>query len=109
MGISGGGKPWKFQISWFLVFELKEVCEEFSSINVPFMSEFKLNALTYIPGYVVKMLKRNTLEAVWDAPLFEAKYIELLNAEPEAVEKARILAVVSENASDWLKQYLCLL
>ena len=28
--------------------------------------------------------------------------MEILNAEPKAVEKARLLAVASENASDWL-------
>ena len=43
-----------------------------------------------------------TLQAAWDTPLFEAKYMELLNAVPEGVEKARLLAVASENASDWL-------
>ena len=33
--------------------------DEFSSIFVLYMSEFKLNTLTYISGYVLRMVKRN--------------------------------------------------
>ena len=44
-----------------------------------------------------------SLQAAWDTPLTEVKHQNLLNAETRPIEKARLLAVSSQNSSDWLK------
>ena len=41
-------------------------------------------------------------QKAWDAPLYEAKYQQLLDDEEDPVERARLLAVASDHASDWL-------
>ena len=43
-----------------------------------------------------------SVQALWDAPLYQKKYEELLKHQTAPAEKARLLAVASENASDWL-------
>ena len=42
-----------------------------------------------------------TVQALWDGPLHEKKYQDLLVDQPPP-EKARLLAVASEHSSDWL-------
>ena len=42
------------------------------------------------------------IQKAWDTPLYESKYQELLNQQSDSLERARLLAVASENASDWL-------
>ena len=41
-------------------------------------------------------------QKAWDVPLYEAKYQQLLDDEEDPVERARLLAVASDHASDWL-------
>ena len=43
-----------------------------------------------------------TVQALWDVPLQEKKYADLLNSQVAPAEKARLLAVASERSSDWL-------
>ena len=43
-----------------------------------------------------------SVQAHWDAPVYENMYQELLNNQTSPVEKARLLAVASDQASDWL-------
>ena len=49
----------------------------------------------------VEQPQNTSVQAFWDAPLHEKKYQELLSDQPP-LEKARLLAVASEHASDWL-------
>ena len=42
------------------------------------------------------------LQADWDASLFTKQYNNLLNQQTDPSEKARLLAVKLEQASDWL-------
>ena len=42
------------------------------------------------------------VQADWDKPLFEKVYKDLLERQISPYEKARLLAVASEHASDWL-------
>ena len=39
---------------------------------------------------------------LWDQPVYEQKYKQLLDAQSTTSEKARLLAVASPHASDWL-------
>ena len=43
-----------------------------------------------------------TLQAEWDRPVYEAKFQSLLNKQVTPVEQARLRAVSSEHAGDWL-------
>ena len=43
-----------------------------------------------------------SLQALWDKPLYGLKYSSLLDVQTLPVEKARLRAVASEHASDWL-------
>ena len=43
-----------------------------------------------------------TVQALWDTPLYNKKYLELLENQTLPVEKARLKAVVAEHSSDWL-------
>ena len=43
-----------------------------------------------------------SVQAAWDDPLQEKKYHDLLNKQTVPAEKARLLAVAAEHASDWL-------
>ena len=43
-----------------------------------------------------------SVQSYWDKPLCEHIYKDLLNSEVSPVEKARLVSVASEHASDWL-------
>ena len=42
------------------------------------------------------------MQGLWDTPLCDKKYLELLEDQTLPVEKARLKAVVAEHSSDWL-------
>ena len=44
-------------------------------------------------------------QSVWDKELYDYRYQNLLHSCPNTVEKARLLAVSSRSASDWLHAY----
>ena len=43
-----------------------------------------------------------SVQALWDAPIFEKKYNDILNNQTIPAERARLRAVASEHASNWL-------
>ena len=43
-----------------------------------------------------------TVQASWDAPLIDLTYDLLLTSQTRLVDRARLLAVAAEHASDWL-------
>ena len=42
------------------------------------------------------------MQASWDAPLIDLTYNQLLTRQTKLVDRARLLAVAAEHASDWL-------
>ena len=46
--------------------------------------------------------ENESVQVLWDAPLFKAKYSDLLEKQPLPAERARLKAVASEHSSDWL-------
>ena len=43
-----------------------------------------------------------SVQALWDEPIVQKKYYNLLNKQTVPAERARLIAVASEHASDWL-------
>ena len=43
-----------------------------------------------------------TVQTLWDQPVFEMRYQELLDNQPVPTEKARLIATHSEHSSGWL-------
>ena len=41
-------------------------------------------------------------QSEWDKPLFEVRFDQLLQSATSEAERVRLLAVSTENASDWL-------
>ena len=46
--------------------------------------------------------ENESVQVLWDAPLFKAKYNDLLEKQVLPAERARLRAVASEHSSDWL-------
>ena len=44
----------------------------------------------------------STVQSLWDQPVFEQRYQELLDNQPVPTEKARLMAIHSEHSSGWL-------
>ena len=49
-----------------------------------------------------KLPARKSVQAEWDVPLCNLKFDQLLSNQSEPVDQARLRAVSSEHASDWL-------
>ena len=43
-----------------------------------------------------------SVQTLWDQPIIEQKYQQLLDAQTTPTERARVIAVASPHASDWL-------
>ena len=44
----------------------------------------------------------SSVQAAWDSPILDTKFQVLLDSQIEAADQARLLAISSEHASDWL-------
>ena len=51
---------------------------------------------------LVTLPQNKIFQSEWDKSLYEQRYVNLLQNTYDDSEKARILSVSSENASDWL-------
>ena len=61
-------------------------------------------ALTFWPEltYEASQPENSPEQALWDAPIYEGQFKQLLDNQTASVEKARLLAVSSPHSSDWL-------
>ena len=48
------------------------------------------------------IIKNPIFQSEWDKPLYEARFDLLLHSATSEAERARLLSVTSEGASDWL-------
>ena len=74
--------------------------EIYNEVN-PFYESAKLRWLE-LAGPDINPPTSNKIQKEWDLPLCKLRYDRLLQAAPSDKEKARLLAVGSKNAGDWL-------
>ena len=60
------------------------------------LSEWKLRS------GLVNLPQNPIFQSEWDKPLYEVRFDRLLQSAPSEAERARLLSVSSESASDWL-------
>ena len=74
--------------------------EIYSEVN-PFFESAKFRWLE-LAGPDIQPPSKNKIQKEWDLPLCKLRYDMLLQAAHSDKEKARLLAVASKNAGDWL-------